>query len=243
MTEKLTKKQKAVDALFKPNKNGVSEWKSRDIIQKVDTLNWGKNGFMRNGLCWGDDRYIWEKYPKSGKILKIKINGLSYNKSHNKNRPIGKNIREFYKKQSCVICGSNSDIVPDHKNDLYNDKFVLNIKTQLFDDFQSLCNHCNLQKRQANKKFRQTGIKYGATNIPSLKMWGVDFIPGLINTNDEKIDLTDPLLLYDTYWYDIVEFNTYLSVLHKPFELRRFMTKRLIKQGEILLRHSEYSQC
>ena len=39
----------------------------------------------------------------------------------------------------CIVCGSASDIVIDHKNDLYNDPRVLNSDTQVPDDFQTLC--------------------------------------------------------------------------------------------------------
>ena len=79
-------------------------------------------------------------------ISKIDINNKLIN-----NRQIRRDIIEYYRKISCVICGSNTDLVCDHKNDLYNDMRVLNTKTQRLDDFQSLCNHCNLQKRQICK--------------------------------------------------------------------------------------------
>jgi 5-methylcytosine-specific restriction endonuclease McrA len=46
------------------------------------------------------------------------------------------------------MCGSHSNTVIDHKNDLYNDETVLNVDTQTIDDFQVLCTHCNLLKRQ-----------------------------------------------------------------------------------------------
>lgn len=59
------------------------------------------------------------------------------------------NNNEQYNKN---ICGSKSHLVTDHKNDLYNDIRVLNSKTQTVDDFQCLCNHCNLQKRQISKQ-------------------------------------------------------------------------------------------
>ena len=45
-------------------------------------------------------------------------------------RPISKEIDKIIKLRSCVVCGSSSEIITDHKNDLYNDERVLNVKTQ-----------------------------------------------------------------------------------------------------------------
>ena len=69
----------------------------------------------------------------------------------NNTRPIRNDIKKSITKLNCVVCGSASEIICDHKNDLYNDIRVLNIKTQKQTDFQALCNHCNLQKRQVSK--------------------------------------------------------------------------------------------
>jgi hypothetical protein len=101
----------------------------------------------------------------------------------------------------CVVCGSRSDLVTDHKNDLYNDLRVLDRKTQTIEDFQCLCNHCNLQKRQVSKVTKETGKRIGATTIPSLAIFGVDFVEG-----DENIDESDVNAMVGTYWYDPVEF-------------------------------------
>jgi hypothetical protein len=105
-----------------------------------------------------------------------------------------------------VSCGSKSNLVCDHKNDLYNDKRVLNTITQTIDDFQSLCNHCNLVKRQVSKDTKITKKKYGATNIPHLKEFGIDFISGvetLIETIDGKPNIN---AMVGTFWYDPIEF-------------------------------------
>ena len=46
---------------------------------------------------------------------------------------------------------------------------------QIKEDFQCLCNHCNLLKRQIARKTMETGKRYGATNIPSISVFGIDF--------------------------------------------------------------------
>ena len=133
-----------------------------------------------------------------GKILKIRTAG--YNNTKNKDRPIGKKIRDYYKNQCCVVCG-NSSIIIDHKNDLYNDPKVLDVNTQTVDDFQPLCNSCNLRKRQVCKKSREIGKRYPATNIPIMKVFGIDFIEG-----DETLDISNPESMVGTYWYDPKKF-------------------------------------
>lgn len=116
-------------------------------------------------------------------------------------RPIRKDIKDIILNNPCVSCGSNNDIVCDHKNDLYNDQRVLNIKTQRLEDFQPLCNHCNLQKRQICKEERTIKKLYSGKNIPHLRIYNFIF-PWELKKYDEK----NPLLKIDTYWYDPVHF-------------------------------------
>ena len=120
-------------------------------------------------------------------------------------RPIRVDIRNALKNQQCVVCGTTSNIEIDHKNGLYNNDRVLNEKTQTIDDFMPLCKHCNDQKRQVHKIMKETGKRYGATNIPQFKCKGVDFIQG-----DDTFDLNDPEAMIGTYWYDPVEFTKVL---------------------------------
>lgn len=146
-----------------------------------------------------------KKYFDTNCKIKGKTNSIAYikifgTKEIDSARPIRKDIRDFYKKQPCCVCGSNTDLVCDHKNDLYNDKRVLNVKTQKLSDFQSLCNHCNLQKRTVMVNTKITKRRYGATNIPQLKCFGVDFIKGT-----EKLTKSKNALV-GTYWYDPVLF-------------------------------------
>lgn len=138
--------------------------------------------------------------------------GIKYIKSFGKfesssdtTRAIRNDILEFYKTQSCVGCGSNSELQCDHKNGLYNNLRVLNLETQTPEDFQSLCRHCNCQKRQVEKKTRETNKRYGATNIPHLRPFGINYIEG-----DETLDINNPNTLRGTYWYDPVAFTKYI---------------------------------
>jgi len=143
---------------------------------------------------------------KGNQIQYFKIFGIK-NEQQGCNHPIREDIKEYYKNKACVHCGTNTDLQCDHKNGLYNDSRVLNTKTQTIDDFQSLCRHCNCQKRQVEKKTKKTSIRYGATKIPSLAIFGIDFIEG-----DETINFEDVNALKGTYWYDPIEFMKYIKL-------------------------------
>jgi hypothetical protein len=116
-----------------------------------------------------------------------------------------RNIREDIKKVirlgSCVSCGSSTDIICDHKNDLYNDPRVENPATQCLDDFQPLCNHCNLQKRQVCKDEVKNQHIYSAKNFKKFQMY--DTFPWEKTT----YDINDINTKVGTYWYDPVEFH------------------------------------
>lgn len=145
---------------------------------------------------------IFKQFPceKGNHIQFIGIFGIKEN--IDKSRPIRKDIVSVLKKRKkCCVCGRKSDLVCDHKNDLYNDPKVLSTKTQTIDDFQLLCNQCNLQKRQISIETKKTGKRYGATNIPMLKSLGIDFIEG-----DENFDINDINAMKGTFWYDPIEF-------------------------------------
>ena len=202
-----TWKHAEIDNIFQPDAKGVSQWVSRETLD-ASVLNWGNNGVGRHGIYFGDKRYLWEKQGKR-KIHALRTIGFSENILYGAERPIREDIHKFHKQQGCVVCGSHSDLVTDHKNDLYNDPRVLNRTTQTIDDFQCLCNHCNLQKRQVSKTTLETGVRFAATNIPSLAPYGIDFIQG-----DDTFDPSDPNAMVGTFWYDVVAFHQHLYNPH-----------------------------
>jgi len=134
-----------------------------------------------------------------GKCIKyIKLWGFQNNSN---NRPISAKIKKYYKDKCCVVCGSYNNTIIDHKNGLYNDNRVLNTTTQRIDDFQVLCNHCNLQKRQTIKDMKTSGKRYSALNIPSVSVFNVAFTKG-----DETFDKNDPDWGIGTFWHDPIDF-------------------------------------
>jgi 5-methylcytosine-specific restriction endonuclease McrA len=140
------------------------------------------------------------KNEKGVGIIGIFVHSRRMNK--NQKRPIRKDIKDYYKVLTCVVCGTHATIC-DHKNDLYNDERVLSTTTQLLSDFQPLCNHCNLQKRQVCITERENQRLYSAKNIERYKIYLFDYFPW-----EKKVfDTKDIHCKNGTYWFDPVEFD------------------------------------
>ena len=194
-----------------------------EIKNNYKELYWGGNGI---GNRWANKKYNYsvifskkqpslysenddDKIPTDllNNFLKINkgsgIIGIFVHskRTNNQKRQINKNIHKKITSLSCVICGT-SETICDHKNDLYNDNRVLDIKTQLINDFQPLCNHCNLQKRQILKTEKQTEKIYSAKNIQRYKIYKFEFPweKKVFNKNDINCK-------NGTYWFDPVEFD------------------------------------
>jgi len=56
----------------------------------------------------------------------------------------------------------------------------------------------------------KTGKRYGATNIPSLSVFGIDFIEG-----DETFDKDNINAMVGTFWHDPVKFMEYIKITLK----------------------------
>jgi hypothetical protein len=130
----------------------------------------------------------------------MRIYGLQEN-TESKQRPIRNDIRKHFSALPCCVCGCTTNVEADHKNDMYNDPRVLRSGTQTLDDFQPLCRHCNLQKRYAKKVRTRESVRYPATRIPMLAVFGVDYVTG-----ESHFDPNDIHALVGTFWYDPVEF-------------------------------------
>jgi len=149
-----------------------------------------------------------ENKSKNSELIFIKNNnGIKYIKICGKrdgisiNRRIRKDIIDYYKYKKCVHCGTSHNIEIDHKNGLYNDSRVLNLKTQNLDDFQPLCRHCNQIKRQSIIKMKNSNKRQSIKEIPIFENCKIDFTEG-----DESFDITEPNTLIGTYWYDPIDF-------------------------------------
>ena len=75
------------------------------------------------------------------------------------------------------------------------------MKTQTIDDFQPLCNGCNLIKRAYNVKMLKTGKRFDACELPLFKQLSVSYTSG-----NENFDINDVNTLQGVYWTDIEDF-------------------------------------
>lgn len=216
------------DMVIEATNNFTKILSINEIKEKYPKLYWGGNGVgdrfakkkFNYTFVYGDksitkysendddlipndllDEFI--KNNQGRGIIGIYVHSKKINKT---SRPIRKDISKKIKENNCVVCGSTSDIICDHKNDLYNDMRVLNTNTQIIDDFQSLCNHCNLQKRQICKLENSNEKIYSAKNIPQFSFYNFDF-----PWEKKFFDKNDINCKVDTYWYDPIEFNNKIN--------------------------------
>jgi hypothetical protein len=215
--------ERSTDDIINELSNNYTKIIPRNELRKYEALNWGDNGI---GNRWANKKYnysvisnktqklysendektiderILQDFRSENKSIGI-IGIFVYSKRTNiETRPINKIISKEIKLKRCVVCGSKNEIVCDHKNDMYNDKLVLQSKTQVISDFQPLCNHCNLQKRQIFKKECKNKKLYPAKNIQVYSIYPFEF-----PWEKKAFDLNDINCKKDTYWYDPKEFQ------------------------------------
>jgi hypothetical protein len=211
------------DLVIQATDNFTKILPTNEIKEKYKELYWGGNGV---GDRWANKKFNYsviyskkqpslysendtDKIPtdilnefiqtnKGAGIIGIFVHSRRQN---NQKRPISKNIHKEITSLSCVMCGTNNTIC-DHKNDLYNDIRVLSLETQLIGDFQPLCNHCNLQKRQVCKKEEETEKLFSAKNIQRYKIYPFEF-----PWEKKVFDRNDINCKNGTYWFDPVEFD------------------------------------
>lgn len=198
----MTRKEKWNKLAPEAVKTGKSGWKTISQIEKAG-LKWSKNGNQRHGKFFDLKHLIWETKRNGRTVTALRTIGFDPNVKRAKllaERPISQTIRKHFKGHSCVACGSNKSMVIDHKNDLYNDPRVHDIKTQLISDFQPLCNKCNLKKRADCRKTKEQGKRQPAP-FQLLQVGCPAFIEG-----DDTFD-ENGLGMKGTYWYDVQAYN------------------------------------
>ena len=188
------------------------------------------NIFQKEYIQNSEKKPVKKGRKKGGnKIIGIYVHyEISQENAKYEERRIEEKISTKIKSSPCVNCGTHSELICDHKNDLYNNPRVLDTNTQTEDDFQCLCNRCNLLKRQVCKVEKKTNKLYSAKNIPKYKVFDFAFPWEM-----KHFDINDPDLKNDTYWYDPIEFNykvyLYASITIPVIkEIKRKVAKRTI---------------
>lgn len=158
--------------LADPDASGKSRWvKTEEFVGEYLNLQLGNGGSWCRANSTLAKKYIVEfdkSLSKGNSIDAIRLNGFKIEDTFNQN--IRKDIRDFYKKQKCVMLGvngfsENTKIEVDHKDGRKNDWRISNPETQCFEDFQPLCKAANDVKRQICKECKKSNIRWNATNI------------------------------------------------------------------------------
>ena len=146
-------------------------------------------------------------------FLKTKLNNIKlleymFTENVNQNllkRPIKQSIKNAILKQNrYVFCHRSNELIVDHKNDFYNDTNVLESKLQSINDFQCVCNSCNLFKRQIRINEKNNNKLHSAKDVMSqtlLYLFDFEF-----PWEKKAYDDSDVSNKVDTYLYDPIEF-------------------------------------
>jgi hypothetical protein len=243
MIEEIKGIHETIDEVISRLSDNYTKIISKEDLEKYPKLDWGKNGI---GDRWANKKYnytsIWKNnirtYSENDESENIPHELIvEFRNSHQKKgiigifvhskrtniqkRPIRKEIHKKITSTPDVINGSNTDIVCDHKNDLYNDPRVLGIITQIEEDFQSLSNSNNLQKRQICKWEKENGKLYSAKQIPMFQSYIFEF-----PWEKKAYHPSDIHCKVDTYWYDPCEFQRKIM----QYSLYIYPIVQLIKQ-------------
>jgi hypothetical protein len=199
--------------LAQPDENGISRWVSvKEFVGRYESLRFG------NGADWARSdgnlarKFVLERdntQTVGNSVDRIRLNGF-------KTEDFGSNqiradIKRDIKQKRCVILGT-SNPEADHKNGRKDNPRVMNLLTQVKDDFQPLSKAANDAKRQICKMCKATDIRYDAKKLG----YPISVTKG--NLNYEK-----PLGCVGCFWYDPLEFRKHLKeidsdLLQKIFE-------------------------
>ncbi len=196
--------------LAQPDKDGFSRWVNvSEFVGAYRDLF-----FTGNGASWArSDGSLAKKYHlerdrslTSGvSVDRIRLNGFKNDESSNQ---IKSEIKKEIKIRKCVILGTSKPEV-DHKNGRKDELRVMNIQTQVLDDFQPLSKAANDAKRQICKVCKATDIRFDAKQLG----YPISFTQGAAKY--EK-----PIGCVGCFWHDPLEFRSYLTeidseILHK----------------------------
>jgi hypothetical protein len=198
--------------LAEPDENGVSRWVSvTEFVDKYADLKFG------NGADWArSDGNLAKKYhlerdnslTKGNSVDRIRLNGFKNDDSTNQVRT---DIKREIKGKRCVILGT-SNPEADHKDGRKDNLRVMNLKTQVLDDFQPLSKAANDAKRQICKECKATDIRFDAKKLG---------YP--ISVTKGSLEYKESVGCVGCFWHDPLEFRSYLKeidsdVIHKILE-------------------------
>lgn len=208
--KKLTKNNLFLELAEPDQETGISRWVSvNEFVGRYANLKFG------NGADWArSDGALAKTYnlernnsvTAGNRVDGIRLNG--YRLDEVGSQQIRAGIRKEIRNRRCVVLGTSNPEV-DHKNGRKNDLRVMNVETQVLDDFQPLSKAANDAKRQFCKECRDTENRYDAQKLG----YPISFTEGgLVYENK--------LGCVGCFWYDPIDFRKNLkeidnSLIHK----------------------------
>jgi len=169
---KLYDKNRIVFEVSTPNKDGESRWVSiNEFVGEYSSLKLGNGGSWCRASSDLARKYNikFDKNKNNGNSIDaIRLRGFNVNRIFRQN--IRTDIKEYYKKQNCVMLGingssENTKIEIDHKDGRKENERISDVKKQKQEDFQPLCKAANDVKRQICKQCKITNKRWNAKNI------------------------------------------------------------------------------
>ena len=167
----MTKRELFIE-LAEPDNKGVSRWVAvSEFTGRYKALQLGNGGsWCRKNSSLAKKYFVeFDKSITPGNSFdRIRLNGYNTEKSFNQN--VRQDIKDYYKKQNCVMLGvngksENTRIEIDHKDGRKDDHRISNPATQKLSDFQPLSKAANDVKRQICKRCKETNKRWNAKNL------------------------------------------------------------------------------
>ena len=208
---------KIFEKLFTPDKDGKTKRILREDLHNTRIALTNNGNIRYNRPPWDiKGKYLYDIEKEGNKV--IAITAIGFNNLETNNHPISTATKEYFKNyEYCLNCGTHSNLVIDHKNDLYNNKRILDTKSQKFDDFQRLCNKCNNHlKHSTHERERKSGKLHKAKDVGKFLRDNFEYPweKGLTeykekDNNKNKIWIQEErhCCKYYSYWYDIEAFE------------------------------------
>jgi hypothetical protein len=166
--------------LAQPDEN----WVSRRVDKTEFTWEY-QDLYFENWCSWGRSdwtlarkyilkRRLWKNANWYREVLAIKLDWFN---NDTRSQSIRSDIKEYYKKQRCVVLWTSNPEV-DHKDWRKEDVSVMNTQTQRFEDFQPLSKAANDAKRQFCKECIRHWKRYDAKKLGypvSFTEWNEDY--------------------------------------------------------------------
>ena len=146
---------------------GVSQWWSVKELETTVGFALHGNGspFFQSDRGLGK-KYMLEKQRDKGTLSHIRTTGFAYYHQTDRAQGVPIEVRRWLTGLPCTMCGTTTNILPDHKDGNKQPLDCPNIQ-----DFQPLCQHCNTVKREVCKKCKESLTRFDAKSLGYRISW------------------------------------------------------------------------